>query len=198
MVAAPSILTDTAQRLRDYEVAVGWNRERVGLELRYTRTSAFAPFSYAEFLRVPTLAPSPDVNWLTVGVRVAPLKWVTLQSWYSDPDEASVEGVPPTHSVTTATIRSKFLRTFRSGVFDLKLQGGMESWGRGTIGLDATGTPINLRGATFFTSLVEFQIQSFSLYWSRGNLSATDLTYVPGFRIPNFGSNFGVRWEFSN
>ena len=198
VVAAPSVVADTSQRLRDYEVALGWDRERVGLELRYTRTSGFSPFAYAEFLRIPTLAPSPDVNWLTVGVRLAPVKWLTLQSWYSDPDQASVEGIPPTHSVTTGTIRSKFLRTFRSGVFDLKLQAGMESWGRGTIGRDGSGTPINLRGATFFTSLVEFQIQTFSLYWSRGNLSATDLTYVPGFRLPNFGSNFGVRWEFSN
>jgi hypothetical protein len=147
---------------------------------------------------MPAWGPWPRVNGRTVGARLAPLKWITLQSWYSDPDEASVEGVPPTHSLTTATLRSKFLRTFRSGVFDLKLQGGMESWGRGSIGRDASGTPIELRGATFFTSLVEFQIQSFSLYWSRGNLSTTDLTYVPGFRIPNLGSNFGVRWEFSN
>jgi hypothetical protein len=90
------------------------------------------------------------------------------------------------------------MRAFPSGVFDLKLQLGMESWGQGTIGRDALGDPVNLRGATFFTSLVEFQIQSFSLYWQRGNLSATKLTYVPGFRLPAFGSNFGVRWEFVN
>jgi hypothetical protein len=198
VVAAPSIVSDTAQRLRDFEASLAWDRERFGAEVRYTRTSAFNPFAYADFLEIPSLAPSPEVDWLTASVRVAPLRWLTLQSWYSDPRRGTVDGVPPTHSVSTATIRSKFMRAFPSGVFDLKLQLGMESWGQGTIGRDALGDPVNLRGATFFTSLVEFQIQSFSLYWQRGNLSATKLTYVPGFRLPAFGSNFGVRWEFVN
>ncbi len=198
LVAAPSILTDTAQQIRDFEVQLGWNRERLGLVASYSRTSAFSPYGYAEFLLIPTLAPSPEVEWLTLSARIAPLRWLTLQSWYSDPRKGSVDGVPPTHSLTTATIRSKFLRKFRSGVFDLKLQVGMEAWGDGTIGRDASGAPISLRGATFFKSLVAFQIQSFTVYWDRGNLSGTDLTYVPGFTVPSYGSNFGVRWEFLN
>jgi hypothetical protein len=74
----------------------------------------------------------------------------------------------------------------------------MESWGRGTIGRDGTGAPINLRGATFFSSQVVIQLQSFTLYWNRSNISAAKLTYVPGFRLPAYGSNFGVRWEFLN
>jgi len=198
VVAAPSIAADTAQRIRDFEVQLGWDRERLGLQLGYTRTSAFNPFGYAEFIRVPALAPAPKVDWLTVSARLAPLRWLTLQGWYSDPRKGSVDGVPPTHSLTTATIRSKFLRKFPSGIFDLKLQLGMEAWGRGTIGRDAAGGPINLRGATFFKSLVEFQLQGFTVYWDRGNLTATKLTYVPGFRVPAYGSNFGVRWEFLN
>ena len=113
-----------------------------------------------------------------------------LQSWYSDPLDGTVDGVPPTHSLTTATIRSKFLRKFSSGIFDLKLQLGMEAWGRGTIGRDAGGAPITLRGATFFKSLVEFQLQSFTVYWDRGNLTATKLTYVPGFSVPAYGEQF--------
>ena len=129
---------------------------------------------------------------------MAPIQWITLESWYSDPRGGSVDGVPPTHSLSAATLRSKFLRKFKSGIFDLKLRLSMESWGRGTIGRDAFGEPINLRGATFFRSLVEVQLQSFTLYWDRGNLSGTKLTYVPGFRIPPYGSNFGVRWEFAN
>jgi hypothetical protein len=198
LVAAPSILTDTAQQIRDFEVQLGWNRERLGLVGSYSRTSAFNPYGYAEFLLIPTLAPSPEVEWLTLSARIAPLRWLTLQSWYSDPRKGSVDGLPPTHSLTTATIRSKFLRKFRSGIFDLKLQVGMEAWGSGTIGRDASGAPISLRGATFFKSLVEFQIQTFTVYWDRGNLSGTDLTYVPGFTLPSYGSNFGVRWEFFN
>jgi hypothetical protein len=198
LVAAPSILSDTTQRLRDYAVQLGWNRARVGLQAAYERTGAFSPFAYADFLQIPTLAPSGDVDWITLSARIAPLQWITLQSWYSDPTKGTVDGVPPTHSLTTATIRSKFWRQFPSGTFDLKLQFGMESWGRGTIGRDGTGAPINLRGATFFSSQVVIQLQSFTLYWNRSNISAAKLTYVPGFRLPAYGSNFGVRWEFLN
>ncbi len=198
LVAAPSVATDTAQQLRDFEVQLGWERERLGVQVGYGRTAAFSPFGYAEFVRIPTLAPSPDVEWLTVSGRIAPLRWLTLQSWYSDPRKGTPDGIPPTHSLTTATIRSRFLRKFPSGIFDLKLQFSMEAWGQGTIGRDAFGAPVTLRGATFFKSLVAFQLQSFTVYWDRGNLTATRLPYVPGFRIPSFGSNFGVRWEFLN
>jgi hypothetical protein len=198
LVAAPSIATDTAQRIRDFEVQLGWDRERLGVQVGYSRTSAFQPFAYAEFVGIPSLAPSSDVDWLTVSARLAPVRWLTLQSWYSDPLKGTVDGVPPTHSLTSATIRSKFLRKFPSGIFDLKLQLSMEAWGSGTIGRDATGAPITLRGATFFKSLVAFELQSFMVYWERDNLTATRLTYVPGFRMPAFASNFGVRWEFWN
>ena len=198
LVAAPSIGTDTAQQLRDYQATLAWDRSRLGVRLGWSRTAPFSPFGYAEFPRVVSLAPSPAVDWLTVGVRVAPVQWITLESWYSDPGKGTVDGVPPTHSLSAATLRSKFLRKFRSGIFDLKLRLSMESWGSGTIGRDEFDAPISLRGATFFRSLVEIQLQSFTLYWDRGNLTATKLTYVPGFRIPPFGSNFGVRWEFAN
>ena len=198
IVAAPSLLADTTQQLRDFEAQLGWSRSRLGFQVGYARTAAFRPFAYAEFIRVPTLGGSTEANWLTVSGRVSPVSWITIQSWYSDPLDGTVDGLPPSHSLTTATIRSKFLRKFRSGIFDLKLQIGMEAWGRGTIGRDLSGAPINLRGATFFKSLVEFQLQSFTVYWDRGNLSATRLTYVPGFQLPSFGSNFGVRWEFLN
>jgi hypothetical protein len=198
LVAAPSLLADTAQRVRDFSAQLGWERARLGFQLAYERTSAFSPFPFAEFLDIPALAPSADVDWITVSARVAPVQWITLQSWYSDPAKGTVDGVPPTHSLTTATIRSKFWRTFPSGTFDLKLQLGMEAWGRGTIGRDVGGAPINLRGATFFSTQVTIQLQSFSLYWNRNNISASKLTYVPGFRLPAYGSNFGVRWEFLN
>lgn len=197
-VAAPAIVTDTAQRLRDFEAQLGWERARLGLHLAYTRTAGYSPFAYADFLEIPALAPSGDVDWVTVSARLAPLQWLTLEGWYSDPAKGTVDGVPPTHSVSTATIRSKFWRQFPSGIFDLKLQLGMEAWGRGTIGRDGLGAPINLRGATFFTSQIEIQLQSFTLYWNRGNNSASKLTYVPGFQLPAYGSNFGVRWEFLN
>jgi TonB-dependent receptor-like protein len=198
MVAAPAILSDTAQDIRDFQGALGWNRARLGFRVAYTRTSDFAPFAYADFPRITGIAPAPETDWITASVRIAPLQWITLETWYSDPRNTTPEGVPPTHSVSAATLRSKFLRQFRSGIFDLKLRLSVESWGKGTIGRDALGAPIVLKGATYFRSLIQIQLDRFTIYWDRGNLSNTRLTYVPGFRIPGFGSNFGVRWEFLN
>jgi hypothetical protein len=100
--------------------------------------------------------------------------------------------------MTAITLRSKFLRQFPSGIFDLKLRLSVETWGRGVIGRDGTGAPVTLGGATFFRSLLQVQLQSFQLFWDRGNLSASELDYVPGFEIPAYGSVFGVRWEFLN
>jgi hypothetical protein len=197
-VAAPSIVADTSQDLRDYQATLGWERERLGLQVSWARTTAFNPFGYAEFLTLPTIGPSPEMDWLTVSARVAPVRWLTLEGWYSDPRKGSPEGIPPTHSLVTATLRSKFLHAFPSGVFDLKLQAGMETWGSGSIGRDATGAPVALKGATFLRSQLQIQIQSFILFWDRGNLTASDLAYVPGFRIPSYGTTFGVRWEFLN
>jgi hypothetical protein len=198
VVAAPAILSDTTQDVRDFQGLLGWNRARLGFQVGYARTSDFAPFAFAEYLRITSLAPAPETEWITASVRIAPLQWITLETWYSDPRGTSPDGVPPTHSFSAATIRSKFLRQFPSGIFDLKLRLSVESWGRGTIGRDALGGPIVLKGATFFRSLIQIQLDRFTIYWDRGNLSGTRLTYVPAFGIPSYGSNFGVRWEFLN
>jgi hypothetical protein len=198
MVAAPSILSDAEQDVHDFQGALGWNRGRLGFQVAYARTSAFAPYGYADFLRIPGIAPSAETEWITASVRLAPLKWITLESWYSDPRGAVPEGLPPTHSFSAATVRSKFLRKFPSGIFDLKLRLAFESWGTGTIGRDAFGTPVVLRGATFLRSLIQIQLDRFHIYWDRTNLTATSRTYVPGFEMPAYESNFGVRWEFAN
>ena len=198
LVAAPALTADTAQKISDYEAAVGWERERLGVRLSLSRTSAFSPFGYAEFPRIASLGVVPDVEWVTAQVRLAPLRWVTLETWYSDPRDVIPEGIPPSHSLSAVTLRSKFLRQFPSGVFDLKLRLSVESWGSGVIGRDGDGAPVRLPGATFFRTLVQIQLQSFSLFWDRGNLSASELTYVPGFEIPSYGTVFGVRWEFLN
>jgi hypothetical protein len=198
VVAAPAILADTTQDVRDFQGALGWARARLGFQVAYARTSDFAPFGYADYPRIAGFAPAAETEWITASVRVAPLQWLTLESWYSDPRGLAPEGVPPTHSVSAATIRSKFLRQFPSGIFDLKLRLAVESWGRGTLGRDASGTAVPLRGATFIRSLIQIQLDRFTIYWDRGNLTATNRTYVPGFEIPGYGSNFGVRWEFLN
>jgi hypothetical protein len=198
VVAAPAITADTAQEISDYEAAIGFERARLGLRLALSRTAAFSPFGYAEFPRIPSIGAIPETEWVTAAARLAPLRWFTLEGWYSDPRDVTPDGIPPTHSLASATIRSKFLRQFPSGVFDLKLRFSVESWGTGVIGRDASGAPIRLGGATFYRSLIQIQLQSFSIYWDRGNLSASELTYVPGFELPAYGTVFGVRWDFLN
>jgi hypothetical protein len=198
VVAAPAIPESSPQNVRDYQAALGWNWPRLGFEVAYARVSAFASPAYAEFPRIATLDQSTRTDWVTASVRVAPLQWVTFEGWYSDPRGAAPEGIPPTHSMVAGTIRSKFLRTYPSGIFDLKLRLAMESWGSGIIGRDALGTPVRLRGATFVRSLIQFQLGSFSVYWDRVNLTSSRLGYVPDFEIPRLGQHFGVRWGFLN
>ncbi len=62
----------------------------------------------------------------------------------------------------------------------------------------AWGTLWPYRPRPIFRSLVQIQLDRFQIYWDRGNLTNQKHAYVPGFRIPAYGSNFGVRWEFFN
>ena len=155
---APAILAGPEQDVRDFQAALGWNRARLGFQVAYARISAFSPPAYAEFPRIAVLAPAPKTDWITASARIAPLQWITFEGWYSDPRGVTPEGIPPTLSMASATIRSKFLRKFPSGIFDLKLRLALESWGTGVIGRDTLGVPVTLRGATFLRSLVQIQL----------------------------------------
>ena len=160
---------------------------------------AFQPQAYSLFVPiVASLAPASGTEWVTVGWRLAPKQWLTFEGWYSDPRGPTPDGIPATHSLTTATIRSKFWRTFRSGIFDFKAQVGFESWGDGVIGRDSRDDPIALEGASFWRTSIEIRLDSFLLYWDRYNLQASRKSYVPGFKLLNFGSTFGVKWVFLN
>ena len=191
-VVAPAIASDTAQRLRDFEALASWDRERLGLELGWARTSAFSPVAYAEFTGCPRSRRRPRSSGSRSARGSRRSAGSPCRAGTAIRATATVDGIPPTHSLATGTIRSKFLRKFPSGIFDLKLQVGDGSLGpRARSGGTTRVAPINLRGATFFKSLVEIQLQSFTLYWDRGNLTATKLTYVPGFRIPTTGATSG-------
>lgn len=197
VVAAPAIEADTAQDLRDFRVALGWESRPLGLELGFSHTAAFAPAAYQAYPDVPSLGQLPPTDWITLAAQLRPTSWLTLDGWYSDPYGDPRAGLPPTHALVSGTIRSQFRRTFPSGTLELLLKLSMESWGSGVQGFDG-GQPIPLPGATFFRSLVQMRLGSFVVYWDRVNLTATSATYVPGFQIPPYGSTFGVRWEFLN
>lgn len=204
-VAIPSLVgsgdtipADTAQRVDDKSVTVGWDSPMAGFEVSYARVAAFRPAPLAQFRGVDAIPASTATEWITASARVAPRSWLILDGWYSTPRGARPDGQPPTHGVANATIQSKFLRTFPSGIFTLKLQVGMESWGTGVLGVDSLGGAVGLPGSTHFRALIQIQIGSFTAYYDRANLQGTEAAYVPRLGIPAFASTFGIRWEFSN
>jgi hypothetical protein len=198
IVHAPVLASDSAVRGVDWAVQVGLERPRLAFEASYWRAEAIVPRGFTLFRTIPAIQGSRPTRWVTLSGRIAPRQWLILDGWYSDPIGAAVEGVPPTHSVINASIQSKFLRTFRSGIFALKLQGTMENWGTGVIGRDPAGNPVVLPGATLFRGLIQLRIGDFTAYYDRVNMRATRVGYVPGLPQLPFASTFGVRWEFSN
>ena len=197
-VGYPMLAAAAAVPLTDLGGLVALDRSRVGFEVGYWRTAAFAPERYALYRTIDTIAPSGPTRWLTVSGRLAPKQWFILDGWYSNPIGAKPEGLPPTHSIVSATIQSRFLPTFRSGIFGLKLQGSMESWGTGVIGRDKAGLPITERGATFFRAQIQLKIGDFIAYYDRANFQASRAGYLPSLPLLRLASSFGVRWEFAN
>ena len=198
VLARPSMPGDTVQSLSDLEASLGWQIPRLGARLAYSRLGAFQPVGYRQFAGIDSIAPSGPTDWVTASARVAPRQWLTISGWYSSPLGTGPEGIPPTHSIVTAAIRSKFLRTFPSGIFDLKLAMSVESWGSGVLGRDPAGNPVQLAGATFARALLQMQFSGFIIYYDRFNLTNNRQAYVPGFPIPYGASTFGVRWSFLN
>jgi hypothetical protein len=111
---------------------------------------------------------------------------------------AAPEGQPPRQYAANGTIRSKFLRQFPSGYFELKLQLGVEGWAAGALGTDVSGNPVVVPEAHFVRSLVQMEIGSLIFFWDARNILGSARTYVPGFAIPSYNSAFGIRWEFLN
>lgn len=197
-VAAPAIEASPEQKLSEIEGTIGWQQPWIGVAASYARTAAFAPPAYQPFPSIALIEPSGSTKWLTLSGRLAPTQWFTVEGWYSSPSGATPAGLPPRHYSVTGSLRSKFLRTFRSGAFDLKLELGLEGWDAGVLGTDAAGAPVVVPRSTFIRSLVQLQIESFSVFWESRNLGNTQTGYVPGFRVPRYSGFFGIRWGFSN
>ncbi len=198
VLAHPALSGAIPQNVTDVGLLGGLDWTRLAVEVGLWRTAGFAPETFPLYRTIDSIRPLGVTNWITVHARLAPRQWFVIDGWYSDPRGAAVEGLPPTHSIVNATIQSRFLPTFRSGIFGLKLQGSIEGWGAGVIGRDAKGEPIAHKGATLFRGLLQLRIGDFVAYYDRVNIQGTDLGYLPGLRIPRFASTFGVRWEFTN
>lgn len=197
-VARPAILLDSAQALDDRSVSAAWRTRSAEAEVSYSWNAGYRPTGYAQYPTLGGAAPSHRTEWVTLNARLAPLQWIMIDGWYSTPQGRRPEGQPPTHSVINATIQSKFLPTFPSGIFNFKIQGTMENWSPGVVGRDPAGGPVTLKGATFFRTYIGLQIGAFTAYLDRYNVQGTRLESTPGLQIPRFAQTFGVRWEFQN
>jgi TonB-dependent receptor-like protein len=198
-VQTPFVTNDVAQQFKDAEVTAGFGTRLLSLDAGYTRNDGWRPRAFQEFVAIAGLAPLAQTNWLTMHARLAPVSFLTFESLYQNPLAGALpDGTPPSHFLTTATLRSRFLRNFPSGIFGLKLQVSMENWSAGIGGRDSLGTAIPLAAATYFRAIIQFQLGPFIAYYDRINLKADRGGYVPGYVVQPLGSTFGIRWEFSN
>ena len=198
VVAAPALLGDPAQTLRDWQVSAGWERRWFALEGGLAHTAAYRPQPFQPYAQIPFISASGATEWLTGRARLTPLPWISFEGWVSDPRKPTPEGLPPRHFLGSGTIRTKFLRVFPSGTLDLELRLAVEHWSDGVLGRDPLGAPVTLSSATYFRSLIQVALGSFQFFWDRANLTAKENPYVPGLPITGRPSEFGVRWTFAN
>ena len=197
-VYAPALVADRAQDISERSIRGTWEIPLLRLSGGVSSTAGIRPYAFQPYLRIDSIRPFGRTTWVDLGATLRPMNWLTLDAWYSDPKGAAPEGLPPTHSLVRGEIRSKFLRKYPSGIFELRLAAEMEAWSKGVIGLDSVGAPITLLGSTYFRINVALKLDAFQFYWDEMNIRATKHGYVPGFIVPGVGQSFGMRWEFSN
>jgi len=198
----PAVRADSGQHVDDRSVMLEWHSTVADLEGAFVTNAKFVPASYDQYPTIAFMAPSDlltRTDWLTLSGRVSPRQWFSVSGWYSNPVRYSPDGQPPRHAMVAATIQSKFLPTFRSGIFNLKLQVSMERWGAGVLGRTADSVAIALPAVTYYRGYIGLQLGSFMAYYDRYNLQGTqNVAHVPGLLVPGFASTFAVRWEFRN
>jgi hypothetical protein len=199
-VDLPAILDNQSQSVDDRSVSLAWRGRVADLEGTFTTNAGFQPAGYAQYPALARIAPTARTDWLTLSGRISPRQWLSVSGWYNTPRTGHPEGQPPKHLLLNATIQSKFLPTYKSGIFNLKMQVSLEHWGAGVLGeaSDSAATKLNLPAATFFRAYLGLQIGSFTAYWDLYNMRGSDKFYVPGLPVEKFGQTFGVRWEFAN
>ena len=139
---------------------------------------------------------SAAATYFTADAQVRPVHPLFFTAWYSHPRTQPGDLQPPKHLRASVTFRSKFWRTFRSGVFDFMVSYRIEAWSRGTAGLTTADAPVELPGATFHEWFVQVQLVGFKAFWNLRNARNSSAQYVPGLTYPRNAQTFGVKWEF--
>lgn len=197
IIEAPTLLSDTAVSVDDASLSIGFNSGLLSGSVRFLKRDGFQP---SAFPLVPILfafdsTVSTDFVEARATLRLA--SFFTVSGWYSHP-KALIAFQPPNHGRVDFTFKSRYWKRFRSGAFDLMLRVSLNSWSRGTAGLDAVGEPIELRGISFWETHLQFRIVGFNAFWNLRNAYNAQEDYFPGLRYPTNAQTFGVKWEFAN
>lgn len=193
------LVTDTTQRVGDWQVGVRLRRGASELDVTTERHGAFRAPTFGTFAAQVPRATTIDVVTLTAAWDLRPWTWLTFHGWYRhplDPIHAAYE--PPHHTRAALTFRSRFFPHYRRGVFDLMVQAELEGWGDGVVGTSSLGVPIALEGATVVHYLLEVRLVGAILFWTFRNPQLEQYAILPGFPMPRGLQRFGVRWEFTN
>jgi len=202
---APLDSTDGGQRTVDASGALRWDRDWISLELGGATRDPFAPIGFPVAITAIDssgplrLSPTQRTRYFTAhgGLRLLP--GLQLSGWYFDPLVRSGNDFePPYHTRISLTFYSKFWRVYRSGIFGLRGELAMESWSRGTAGLDTAGALRILPGVTIGDVNVEVRIAGVTIFWIQRNVTLQRASYVPGFDYPRRFQFYGVRWLFTN
>jgi len=196
----PDLASDSARRTTDLSGALRWDRHRITIEVGLARRDSFVPRgSPAGLSPLGGLGPTQATRYLTAHAAIEPLPGLHLAGWYFDPYVSTGNDFePPYHARVSATFYSKFWRVYKSGIFALRGEIAMESWSRGTAGLDTTGNVLALPGATFMETNIEVQIAGVTIFWIQRNMNGMRGGYVPGLDYPRRYQFYGVRWLFTN
>jgi len=196
-LAAPAFAGDTLQSTFDLAWAARWERRWVMLEVGGGRRDRFAPAGDPAGLRaVSGFGPSPRTDYVRAAASLRPASWLTLSGWVFDPINGG-DFDPPYHARASLTFFSRFWRVFRSGVFALRGEVAVESWGSWLGGVSGNAR-LGLAGATFVDTNIEMQIGDVTAFWTQRNVNGMRAGYAPGADYPRRLYAFGVQWEFRN
>ncbi len=197
-VAAPAVLTDTAQRVTDLVAGASLSGRLLDLDVSVTQHGGFVAPLYGVFDSLVPAYPSQQVRTVTATFAFRPTLYLTLSGWVRQPlDPLSSAYEPPYHSRIWATFRSRLLPILRRNAFDFTAEVSMEGWSHGALGAQANGDPVLLAGATVFDYRAEMRLVGAALFWEYRNARAERYSVIPGVSMSQ-GQRYGVRWEFTN
>lgn len=202
---APLDSFDAGQRTVDASGGVRWDRSWVSLDLGAGTRDPFVPIGFPVAITAidrsgPVgLSPTQRTRYFTAHGALRILPGLQLSGWYFNPlVRTGNDFEPPYHARFSLTFFSKFWRVYRSGIFALRGELAMDTWSRGTAGLDSAGALRTLPELSIGEVNVEVRIAGVTIFWVQRNVTLQRASYVPGLDYPRRFQFYGVRWLFTN